>query len=171
MAQLFFKYGTMFSGKTIDLIKVYSNYETQGKKVTVLKPKLDTRDEHISTRLGITIECTHIDDYVYEDTDCILVDEAQFLTKDQVMLLRDITINENTPVICYGLKNDFQNEMFEGTYHLLLQADKLEEIKTVCQYCNKKATMNKRLSNSDEKIKLGHDYAPVCAYHYRRETC
>lgn len=168
VAKLYFRYGTMFSGKSTELVRVASNYEVQNKSVVILKPKLDTRDDGVVTRLGMKIDAVFIEDYVPENNvDCILVDEGQFLTKEQVMFLRKITLENKIPVIVYGLKTDFQNNLFEGSYHLLALSDKIEEIKTECHFCNKKATMNVRTGGDMvSQISVGHDYLPVCAHHY-----
>lgn len=184
MAQLYYKYGTMNSGKTIEILKVAHNYEEQDKPVVIMTSALDTRDGFglVSSRIGMRREAIAID----EETDvfasieamalkpyCILVDEAQFLKKDHVYALARVVDELHIPVMAFGLKNDFRNELFEGSQHLLLLADKIEEIKTICQYCSKKATMVLRIEEGrpvyeGNQIKIGghESYISVCRKHY-----
>lgn len=184
MAQLYFKYGTMNSGKTIEILKVAHNYEEQGKPVVILTSALDNRDEIgvISSRIGMRREAIPITDdmYIYdyvanlpEKPYCILIDECQFLTKDHVYDLAKVVDDLDVPVMAFGLKNDFRNELFEGSKYFLLLADKIEEIKTICQYCSKKATMVLRTQDGQpvyegEQIQIGGNetYIPVCRRHY-----
>lgn len=188
MAQLFYRYGAMGSGKSIDILKVKYNYEETGRNVLLMTSALDTRDGtgRVSSRIGIDQPAVAIgpedniirlirktqEKYV-ASFDCILIDEAQFLSSRQVTQLTDIVDTMDVPVICYGLKNDFQNNLFEGTAALLAYADKIEEIKTLCSYCSKKATMNLRLHNGKpvyhgEQVQIGgnESYKPVCRRHY-----
>lgn len=184
MAQLFFKYGAMNSGKSIEILKVAHNYEEQFKSVMLFTSAIDNRDQvgYVSSRIGIRREAIPI----FEDTDiigtviaapkkpaCILIDEAQFLSKHHILELARIVDELNIPVMAFGLKNDFQNELFEGSKYLLLYADKIEEIKTICWYCHKKASMNMRIVNgkpvyTGEQIQIGgnESYYPVCRFHY-----
>ena len=157
MAQLFFKYGTMNSGKSIELLKTAHNYREQGKEVIIMTSALDTRDGvgTVASRIGLSEDAIAINaddnlvNVVYknaQDKDklsCVLVDEAQFLSKSNVHDLCRIVDYYDMPVICYGLKTDFRGELFEGSEALLKYADKLEEIKTVCANptCQRKATM------------------------------
>lgn len=149
MAQLYYRYGTMNSGKTIEILKVAYNYEEQGKGVVIMTSALDTRDGvgYVSSRIGmkrpaITIdETTDIFEFIRdlpEKPYCVLVDEAQFLKRHHVYDLARVVDELDIPVMAFGLKNDFRNELFEGSKHLLLLADKIDEIKTICQYCKKK---------------------------------
>lgn len=185
MAKLYFKYGAMNSGKSIEIIKVAHNYEEQNKPVMILTSAIDTRSEvgNIASRTGFERQATPI----YPETNicdlisevphklyCILVDESQFLTKAHIIQLAKIVDELNIPVMAFGLKNDFSNELFEGSKYLLLYADKIEEIKTICWFCHKKATMNLRFHNnkpvySGEQIQMGgnESYLPVCrkCYH------
>lgn len=190
MAQLYYKYGTMNSGKSFEIIKVAHNYEEQGKPVVLFTPAIDTRngENRIGTRAGLTREAIPVDG----ETDlfasvkalqlqdgrkriyCVLVDEAQFLSKRHVLDLTRIVDELDIPVMAFGLKNDFQNRLFEGSYYLLVYADKIEEIKTICWYCDRKATMvlrfeNGRPVNKGEQIRIGgnDDYKPVCRKCYR----
>ncbi|VKX53215.1 thymidine kinase [Streptococcus pneumoniae] len=146
MAQLYYRYGTMNSGKTIEILKVAYNYEEQGKGVVIMTSALDTRDGvgYVSSRIGmkrpaLTIEeTTDIFGYIRdlpEKPYCVLVDEAQFLKRHHVYDLARVVDELDIPVMAFGLKNDFRNELFEGSKYLLLLADKIDEIKTICQYC------------------------------------
>ncbi|MGT2771337.1 thymidine kinase [Streptococcus marimammalium] len=184
MAQLYYKYGTMNSGKSIEILKVAHNYEEQGKPVVIMTSALDTRDGLgvVSSRIGMKRNAIPISDdlnvfsYI-ADLDikpyCVLIDEAQFLTKRNVYDLAKVVDELDVPVMAFGLKNDFRNELFEGSQHLLLMADKIEEIKTICQYCSKKATMVLRTAQGKpvyqgEQIQIGGNetYIPVCRKHY-----
>lgn len=184
MAQLFFHYGAMNSGKTIDILKVAHNYEEQYKKVIIMTSGLDTRDGvgYVSSRIGLRRQAqpifakTNVYQFVKQsapDVACILIDEAQFLQKHHVVELASIVDELNIPVMTYGLKNDFRNELFEGSKYLLLYSDKIVEIKTICWFCNKKALMNLRFANGKpvyhgEQVKIGGNeaYYPVCRKHY-----
>lgn len=184
MAQLYFRYGAMNSGKSIEVFKVAHNYEEQNKAVRIYTSGVDDRDGVgvISSRTGMNRKVTPI----HEDTDifkeiknanekiwCVLIDEAQFLNKEHVIQLTRIADELDIPVMTFGLKNDFMNNLFEGSKYLLLYAEKIEEIKTICWYCGKKAIMNLRLSDGKpvyegEQIQIGgnESYFPVCRYHY-----
>ncbi|HFI0426997.1 TPA: thymidine kinase [Streptococcus suis] len=184
MAQLYYKYGTMNSGKTIEILKVAHNYEEQGKPVVIMTSALDTRDAFgvVSSRIGMRREAVAIDDemdifgYIQKIQPrpyCVLIDEAQFLRRHHVYDLARVVDELDVPVMAFGLKNDFRNELFEGSKHLLLLADKLDEIKTICQYCSKKATMVLRTQDGKPtyegaQIQIGGNetYIPVCRKHY-----
>jgi len=181
MAQLFFKYGAMNSGKSIEILKVANNYEEQNKCVLLFTSGLDTRDEigYISSRIGLRRSArpvfadTNVFDEVKNDPSnpsCILLDEVQFLSKEHVLQLAKIVDELNIPVMGFGLKNDFQNELFEGSQYMLIYADKVEEMKTICWFCERKATMNLRVDEAGkpvytgEQIQIGGNdsYYPVC---------
>lgn len=181
MAQLFFKHGAMNSGKSIEILKVAHNYEEQNKPVLLFTSAIDTREEVgvISSRIGLRRPAIAIDDHMdifeYVKNDpitpyCILIDEVQFLTKQHVLQLTQIVDELNIPVMGFGLKNDFQNELFEGSRYMLIYADKIEEMKTICWFCHKKATMNLRVDEdkkpiyTGEQIQIGGNdrYYPVC---------
>lgn len=181
MAQLFFKYGTMNSGKSIEILKVAHNYEEQNKPVLIFTSGLDDRHGvgFVASRIGVEREAvpvfeeTNIYDIVRQEAQrpfCILVDEAQFLSQEHIIQLAEIVDNLDIPVMSFGLKNDFQNELFEGSRHLLLYADKIEEMKTICWFCHKKAVMNLRLDGEGRPIYTGDQihiggndsYYPVC---------
>lgn len=186
MAQLFFIYGTMNSGKSIQLLSTAHSYKEQGKSVLLLTPSTDTRDGvgTISSRIGLSEEARVIKpdtnlwelegvNFFFNGYDAILVDEAQFLSKDQITQLAEIVDQLNIPVMAYGLKNDFSNHLFPGSEQLVLLADKLIEMKTTCKWCNKKATMNLRVVDGypayeGEQVEVGgnEDYLSVCRYHY-----
>ncbi len=183
LAQLYFKYGTMNSGKSFEIIKVAHNYEEQGKPVLIFTPSIDTRNgsDKVGSRVGFTRpaitvdENTNLYDSVVTQLSgsgrffCVLVDEAQWLKKHHIVELTRVVDELNVPVMAFGLKNDFQNELFEGSYNLLVYADKIEEIKTICWYCDRKATMVIRFKdgvpvNEGDQIQVGgsEDYKPVC---------
>lgn len=192
MAQLFFHYGAMSSGKTIEILKVAHNYEAQGREIALMTSGLDDRTEVgvIASRIGLHRRATPISedmnlfDYVknmsQKDKEagngkvaCVLIDEAQFLQKHHVLECARIVDELDIPVMAFGLKNDFQNHLFEGSMNLLIYADKIEEMKTICHYCGHKATMNLRINNGKpvyegEQVQIGGDesYYPVCRFHY-----
>ncbi len=156
MAKLYFRYGAMGCGKTMQLLQVAFNYEERGQKVLVIKPAIDTKaDRSVKTRIGPE----RITDYCFDQTEdlfklihqhakdlaCVLVDEAQFLTPKQVDELNTVTWQLNIPVMAYGLRLNFrQNDHgFEGATRLLQVADDIEELKTICE-CGRKATRNTR---------------------------
>ena len=180
MAKLYFKYGAMNSGKSIEIVKVAHNYEEQNKPVKIFTSAVDTRTKVglVASRTGLEREATPITDDMdlFEeiaaiDTElyCILIDEAQFLKKHHILELARVVDQLNIPVMAFGLKNDFSNELFEGSKYLLIYADKIEELKTICWYCHRKATMNLRINDGEpvytgEQIQIGgnESYLPVC---------
>lgn len=175
----------MNAGKSLELIKVAYNYRERGKNILILIPEVSEREKKgmVVSRVGLEIEATSIDDqtnilelFIEENKkaqiDCVLLDEGQFLKKHQVQELTEIVDGFNTPVLVYGLKNDFRNELFEGSYYLLIYADKIEEIKTIC-WCGRKATMVARVSDgkfvkTGEQIVVGGNnmYVSLCRKHY-----
>lgn len=157
MAKLYFRYGAMGCGKTMQLLQTAFNYEERGMKVCVIKPKTDTKNgTKLLTRIGPEREtdlCFNRGVNLYDVisqafpcVNCILVDEAQFLTPKQVDELMDVTVKLNIPVIAYGLRLNFRQDDkgFEGSTRLLQIAQEIEELKTICE-CGKKATVNVRL--------------------------
>ena len=186
MAKLYFRYGTMDSAKSLNLLAVAHNYRKQGKSVTLMKPRLDVRfgAETIASRAGLTAQADimiesdgRLDPATFANVDCILVDEAQFLSPLVVEDLRRIPVAPGVPVICYGLRPDFQTRLFPGAQRLMELADRIEEIKVTCQYCQKKAICNLRLVDGQAtiagpQIQLGADeqYVPVCWVHYDDAT-
>jgi thymidine kinase len=186
MSKLYFRYGAMGSSKSANALMVQYNYEERGQKAMLLKPATDTRDgvNMVSSRIGLTAECGIVDAKVNlcelglftesgePSYQCIIIDEAQFLTKDQVRQLTRITDDFHIPVICYGLRADFQGNLFEGSQWLLAWADSIEEIKTIC-WCGRKAIMNARIKNGKvvkvgEQIELGANdmYVSLCRKHW-----
>ena len=158
MSKLYFKYGTMNSGKTLEILRTAHNYEEVGSKVLIMKPAVDTKgQEQIVTRIGLERnvdllidEHDNIEDLIrtYPDINnvvAILIDEAQFLTRDQVDQLMQIVINLGISIMCYGLVSDFRTELFPGSARLLTIAHEKEEIRTMCSDgCNSKAMFNAR---------------------------
>ena len=179
MAKLYFRYGAMGSSKTANAIMVQYNYQERGQNALMLKPRLDNRDGEstVGSRSGLYAPCRYVeelDDIDLNACDCLIVDEAQFLTKAQVQRLVEIVDNQGIPVICYGLRADFQGNLFEGSHWLMAWADSIEEIKTVC-WCGRKAIMNARVANgavvkSGEQIVLGgnESYVALCRKHWSR---
>ena len=175
----------MNAGKSIELIKVAYNYEERGKRVFVLTPSVDDRYGVgvISSRIGVSRDAIAINEetnilelFMKENKrhpfDCVLVDECQFLKKHHVQELVEIVDSCDVPVLAYGLKNDFKNELFEGSYYMLVYADKIEEIKTIC-WCGRKATMVARIVDgkfvkTGEQIVVGGNdmYISLCRKHY-----
>ena len=159
MSKLYYRYGAMNSGKTTLLLQVAHNYEERGMKVLILKPKIDTKgDNKIVTRIGLKRKVDHLidqDDNLTEylntipsDIACVLVDEAQFLTRDQVDELFMFTKLKDISVICYGLRSDFKTISFPGSLRLFELADVMEEMYTICR-CGKRAKFNARIVNGE----------------------
>ncbi|MBQ6606043.1 thymidine kinase [Candidatus Saccharibacteria bacterium] len=194
MAKLYFRYGAMGCGKTMQLLQVAFNYEERGHQVCVIKPKTDTKNgDKLLTRIGPERETDFCFDKTvdlfetvaknYAGVACVLVDEAQFLTKDQADQLMMITIQLDIPVMAYGLRLNFRQEDggFEGATRLLQIAHDIEEIKTICE-CGKKATCNCRFLNN-KFVSKGPDVliddgtskieyralCPACVEKYKRE--
>ena len=185
MAQLYYRYSTMNAGKSIELIKVAYTYEERGQRVMTLLPAIDDRYGVgvITSRIGIQREAMLVKDdtnilelFLAEkekgEIDCVLIDECQFLRKHHVEELIEIVDTFNVPVMAYGLKNDFRNQLFEGSYYMLIYADKIEEIKTIC-WCGRKATMVARVVDGKivkqgEQIVIGGNdmYVSLCRKHY-----
>jgi thymidine kinase len=186
VAKLYFRYGTMDSAKSMNLLAVAHNYRKQGKRVLLAKPRLDSRfgNHKISSRSGLEAsadllidEDTVLDPRDFAQLDCVLIDEAQFLPPAVIDDLRRITADPGVPVICYGLRTDFRTRLFPGAQRLMELADRIEEVKVTCQYCAKKAICNLRFVNGTPtvrgpQIQLGADeqYAPVCWNHYDEAT-
>lgn len=185
MAQLYFKYGAMDSGKSIEVLKVAHNYEEQEKPVLIFTSGIDDREAvgYVASRIGLSRKAipifdeTNVFQMVQEHGErpyCVLVDEVQFLGKEHVLQLTEIVDKLGIPVMGFGLKNDFQNNLFEGSKYFLLYADKIEEMKTICWFCEKKAIMNLRIDDegkpvySGEQIQIGGNdsYYPVCRKHH-----
>ena len=177
MAKLYFRYGAMGSSKTANAIMVQYNYQERGQKVLMVKPQLDNRDgaRTVLSRCGLKTECVFMEEVPGMDVtgyDCVIVDEAQFLTKEQVAHLVKIVDEMNIPVICYGLRADFQGNFFEGSQWLMAWADTIEEVKTIC-WCGRKAICNARVMNGKvikegDQILLGGNsqYVSLCRKHW-----
>jgi len=190
MAKLYFRYSTMGAGKSLDLLKTAHNYEERKKKVFLLTSSLDNRygKKKIASRLGISRDAnvfkkeSDLYDMVYDSTalgldkpSCVLVDEAQFLTKEQVWQLTDIVDHLGIVVIAYGLRSDYQGEPFEGSTYLMALADRIEELKTICEFGDK-ASMNMRLLDGvpvfeGQQVQIGGDesYIPVCRKYFKKQ--
>ena len=176
MAKISFRYGAMGSSKTANMLMIQYNFKEKGKKAIILKPKLDNRDgvHRIKSRIGLSANCIFVEDYLNDIKicDCILIDEAQFLTIEQVDEFVRIADNLNIPIIAFGLKTDFQGQLFEGSKRLIEVADELEEITTIC-WCGKKARFNARIVDgrvvkTGEQVQLGSNesYTSLCRLHY-----
>ncbi len=160
MAKLYFRYGAMNCGKTTAIIQVAHNYEEKGKKVLLIKSSIDTKGNdtiinrtNLSRKVDVLLPPKEsIKPFIKEPIDAILVDEAQFLSPNQVDELYEISKLNDIPVLCYGLRCDFKLEGFPGATRLLQIADTIEEIKTICK-CGKKATVNVRLVDGIPTLK------------------
>lgn len=193
MAKLYFRYGTVNSAKTLNLLAVAHNYRQQGKRVILVKPALDTRfgADWIAARAGLK---EHADILVPtgekisfdfpEDTACVLVDEAQFLDPACIDQLSNLAhactyrpySRRGIPVICYGLRTDFRRQFFPAARRLMELADSIEEIKTICHYCESKAIFNLKLVDGvatvdGPSVELGDQekYVAACADCYHEQ--
>lgn len=183
-SKLYFRYGSMGSSKTANALMVQFNYAERGQKALFLKPQIDIRDGSgiVKSRIGLSAPCESIEKYTKDKEssylylkgtyDCIIVDEAQFLSEDDVKFLEHIVDYCDVPVICYGLRADFQGKLFPGSAALLASADKIEELKTIC-WCGKKATCNARYNEDGivtegNQVELGSNdkYVAVCRKHF-----
>lgn len=183
MPKLYFRYGAMNSAKTLNLLAVAHNYHEQNKEIKLLKPELDTRSTTINSRAGLEKDVDILLKTKYEWNDewvlgskCLLVDEAQFLSKQYIDTFRHVVDNLGIPVICYGLRTDFQTNLFEGSKRLMEVADTIEEIKNTCfnDGCNKKAVFNMRVVagnavNNGPVILIGDTYHGMCSLCYYRD--
>ncbi|MBM3293090.1 MAG: thymidine kinase [Candidatus Aminicenantes bacterium] len=185
MAQLYFRFSTMNAGKSTEILKIAHNYEEQNKHVLLFTPSIDDRygRGRITSRMGIKRDALIIDEKTdmlalarEAGPDCVLVDEGQFLTREQVVALTRIVDELDVPVIVYGLKNDYRNRLFSGSEALLLFADKIEEVKAVCWHCPKKATMllktkDGRPVGDGPQIEIGGNdtYTSVCRKCYKKK--
>ena len=187
MAKLYFYYSSMNAGKSTTLLQSSYNYRERGMKTLVLTPELDNRfgTGTVSSRIGLSAEATSFSTadnllLIVEDVlarhplHCLLIDEAQFLVREQVQQLGNIVDDLGIPVLCYGLRTDFQGQLFEGSRHLLAWADNLVEIKTICP-CGSKATRVLRLDGQGRVVKQGaqikiggnESYQAVCRKHFK----
>ena len=168
MAKLYFYYSAMNAGKTTTLLQSAHNYRERGMRVLIFTPKLDFRagSGTVASRIGLSAEGLaferddDLEAWIRDDIakhgklDCVLVDEAQFLTRAQVWQLSEIVDRLRIPVLCYGLRTDFRGELFEGSQYLLAWADELTEIKTIC-HSGKKATMTVRVDEHGHALQDG----------------
>jgi len=168
MAKLYFYYSAMNAGKTTALLQSAYNYRERGMRASILTPRLDDRAGNgvVASRIGLKaratefgagddlLEIVRADIAAHGKLDCVLVDEAQFLGKDQVWQLSDVVDVLGIPVLAYGLRTDFRGELFEGSRYLLALADDLSEIKTIC-HSGKKATMVVRVDGQGRAVKAG----------------
>lgn len=189
MAKFRFKHAVMTAGKSQELARVHYNYKIKNENVLVMVPSTDNRSGEgvVSARSGEKLVATSIKPGTMrkwlennlnkeDDIVCILTDETQFFTKDDIFALKELAVVENNiPVIAYGLKNDFQNNLFEGSAACIVVAEELVEIVTVCAFCNNKAIMNMRFNDGKptkegEQVMIGdEEYKQVCHYHYLQD--
>ena len=178
MAKLYFRYGTVGSAKTLNLLAVAYNYRQQGKQVVLIKPDVDTRfgRDSIKSRAGLEMSVdivvapdTKLLERPWENIHCVLVDEAQFLSAAHIDELRQITLQKNIPIICYGLRTDFRSRLFAGSARLMELSDSIEEVKATCHFCNRKSIMNLKHVNGEATlegpaVQLGAEetYYPSC---------
>ena len=189
MAKLYFNYSSMNAGKSTALLQANHNYLERGMKTKMFTFSGDNRYEEnrIVSRIGISADALSfskdtdlfrslIEDKDQKEIKCVLIDEAQFLTKEQVAQLGRIVDELDTAVLAFGIRTDFQGELFEGSKYLLAWADNLKEIKTVC-WCGRKATMVVRLDtqgnivSQGEQLEIGGNekYVPLCRAHFNKK--
>ncbi len=187
MAKLYFYYSSMNAGKSTNLLQSSYNYKERGMRTMVLAPAFDDRygEGKVTSRIGIETDAitfssdTNLFDLVAAEVEegpvhCVLVDEAQFLTRDQVFQLSELTDRLNIPVLAYGLRTDFQGEPFEGSKYLLAWSDNLKELKAICD-CGRKATMVLRLDENGNAVTEGSQveiggndrYVSMCRKHFK----
>ncbi len=184
MAKLYFRYGTVGSAKTLNLLAVAHAYNQQNKRVLVIKPALDDRfgRETVKSRAGLERDAdllvepdSTLNSDDFKGINCALVDEAQFLSPNMVDQLRRISNELDLPVICYGLRTDFRTDLFPGSKRLLEIADEISEVKTTCFFCDSRALFNLKFANGKPTregpaIDLGAEekYLPACSRCYSR---
>lgn len=189
MAKLYFYYSSMNAGKSTSLLQSSYNYRERGMQTLVLAPELDDRFGigKVKSRIGLEAKATtfkpidNLFDIVSEQLQsgplhCILIDEAQFLSKEQVFQLGEITDKLNVPVLAYGIRTDFQGEPFEGSKYLLAWSDNLKELKAIC-HCGSKATMIVRLDQDGNAVREGSQieiggndkYVSMCRRHFKEK--
>jgi thymidine kinase len=187
MAKVYFYYSAMNAGKSTVLLQSSYNYHERGMRTLLFTPALDTRagPDRIKSRIGLEAAALTLreDENIFEHVKgahaaqpvaCVLVDEAQFLTRAQVEQLTDVADDLNIPVLCYGLRTDFQANLFPGSAALLALADTLVELKTIC-HCGRKATMNLRVGPDGRGVREGAQveiggndrYVAMCRRHFK----
>ena len=186
MAKLYFYYASMNAGKSTTLLQTAFNYGERGMKVSLWTAAIDDRPGFgaISSRIGLSsdahrfnadtdlLSCV-LEEHARGRVDCVLIDEAQFLTEEQVWQCARLADETNTPVLCYGLRTDFQGKLFPGSAALLGIADKLVELKAIC-HCGRKATMNLRVDETGRAVSEGAQteiggedrYTALCRKHF-----
>ena len=186
MAKLYFNYSSMNAGKSTMLLQANHNYQERGMSTIIYTSSVDDRygKKEIVSRIGLKAESNIFssDTNIYEEVisfnkdkgvDCVLIDEAQFLSKDQVAQLGQIVDDLDIPVLTFGIRTDFKGNLFEGSKYLLAWADNLKEIKTVC-HCGRKATMVLRLDENGNVLETGDQieiggnekYVSICRKHF-----
>lgn len=187
MAQLYFYYSAMNAGKSTALLQSSYNYQERGMRTLVFTAEFDHRfgAGKVSSRIGLSTAALLYNmttqlftiikqQHLHQPVHCVLVDESQFLTKEQVAALCEVVDQLDIPVLCYGLRTDFRGELFVGSHYLLAWADKLVELKTIC-HCGRKATMVLRLGVDGKVVRTGEQvvigsnesYLSVCRKHYQ----
>jgi len=182
MAKLYFRYGVMGSSKSANALMVRYNYEERGQRALMVKPDIDQREGKaiVNSRIGLNYPCIWFDELrtmpaeELRSWQCIIVDEAQFLTREEVAFLVEVVDELRVPVICYGLRADFKGDLFPGSEALLAWADIIEEVKTIC-WCGKKATCNARFDETGKVLKEGEQvvlgandkYIGLCRKHWK----
>lgn len=190
MSKLYFNFSAMNAGKSTILLQSSYNYFERGMHTLLLKPIIDNREESgafITSRIGLEakadtfcekedLEAHILKSHQEKRIDCVLVDEAQFLTPDQVWQLARVTDDHGIPIMCYGLRTDFQGHLFPGSAALLAIADDIREIRTLC-WCGRKATMNMRIDSTGgavtegKQVEVGGNerYITLCRRHWREK--
>lgn len=187
MAKVYFYYSAMNAGKSTTLLQSSYNYQERGMRTLLFSPALDTRSGagRIESRIGLSCGSIGLQsdadlldavrrEHAAQPVACVLVDEAQFLTEAQVGQATDIADSLGIPVLCYGLRTDFQGRLFPGSAALLALADNLIELKTIC-HCGRKATMNLRVGADGKAVRVGAQveiggndrYVPMCRRHFK----
>lgn len=190
MAKLYFYYASMNAGKSTTLLQASFNYRERGMETMLFTAAVDDRYARgmITSRIGLAAQADLFDratdlraaveaEHHRRPLSCVLVDEAQFLTRDQVFQLAGICDEMNIPVLAYGLRTDFRADLFEGAAHLLAIADSLVELKAVCE-CGRKATMNLRVDAAGRAVREGAQteiggndrYVALCRRHFMEKT-
>ncbi|AOM40140.1 thymidine kinase [Xenorhabdus hominickii] len=186
MAQLYFYYSAMNAGKSTSLLQSSYNYNERGMRTLIFTAEIDTRfgKGKVSSRIGLSAEAllfspeTNIAELIRRENEaekvhCVLIDECQFLTKEHVEQLCEIVDYDDIPILCYGLRTDFQGELFSGSHYLLAWSDKLVELKTIC-HCGRKASHVLRFDSDGNVVYDGaqvdiggnEKYVSVCRKHY-----
>jgi thymidine kinase len=187
MSKVYFYYSAMNAGKSTVLLQSSYNYHERGMRTLLFTPAMDTRSGlgRIESRIGLASDAVALQPgenllervrtaHEYEPVACVLVDEAQFLSAEQVRQATDIADTLRIPVLCYGLRTDFQGKLFPGSAELLALADNLIELKTIC-HCGRKATMNLRVGPDGSAVKVGAQveiggndrYVAMCRRHFK----